>query len=70
LCEDDSQEEKEPESEDGAIDNEESPSVADLRTFSDLSHQEYQDIIDYMLTAVNRYDELPEDKVKEMEKIA
>jgi hypothetical protein len=44
--------------------------VADLRTFSDLSNQEYQDIIDYMLKAVNRYDELPEDKEKEMERIA
>lgn len=69
LCEDSDQDEEEPESENGE-DNKEDFSVADLRTFSDLSNQEYQEIIDYMLKAVNRYDELPEDKEQEMERIA
>ncbi len=69
LCET-GQDEEEPESENGESDNKEDFWVADLRTFSDLSNQEYQDIIDYMLKAVNRYDELPEDKEKEMERIA
>jgi hypothetical protein len=44
--------------------------VADLRDFSDVSNQQYQEIIDYMLNAVNRYDELPEDTEKKIEEIA
>lgn len=35
--------------------------------FSDLSDEEYQEIIDYMLDAVNNYSDLPEDKEKEIE---
>ncbi len=69
LC-DDSDEIEEAEPENIKSDNEEDFSVADLRDFSDVSNQQYQEIIDYMLNAVNRYDELPEDTEKEIEEIA
>lgn len=34
----------------------------DTRDFSELSDEEYQEIVDYMLDAVNKYSSLPEDK--------
>ncbi len=40
----------------------------DNRDFSELSDQEYQEIIDYMIDAVNDYSRLPEEKEIEIEK--
>jgi hypothetical protein len=39
----------------------------DERDFSELSQEEYQEIIDYMLDAVDDYSKLPEDKEKEIQ---
>lgn len=39
----------------------------DNRDFSELSDEEYQEIIDYMLDAVDDYSKLPEDKEKEIQ---
>jgi hypothetical protein len=36
------------------------------REFSELSNKEYQDLVDYMTSAVDQYATLPEDKENEM----
>lgn len=63
LCKE--QEDSEIEQENLEKENEEN--TWDVSNFSDLSDEEYQEIIDYMLEAVDNYSDLPEDKEKEIE---
>lgn len=63
LCKE--QEDSEIEQENLGKENEEN--TWDVSNFSDLSDEEYQEIIDYMLEAVDNYSDLPEDKEKEIE---
>ena len=50
--------------------NPESSENGGWRDFSELSEQEYQELVDYMTNAVDKYADLPEDKEKEMEQVA
>lgn len=44
----------------------EEENVWDVPNFSDLSDEEYQEIVDYMIDAVDGYSDLPEDKEEEI----
>jgi len=63
LCEDQNDSETEQE----ILEKENEQNTWDIPNFSDLSDEEYQEIIDYMLGAVDDYLELSEDKEKEIQ---
>ena len=54
----------------GSATNPESSDNGWWRSFSELSEQEYQELVDYMTNAVDKYDTLPADKEQEMNQVA
>lgn len=71
LCKDEDTElEPEPEDRNTIEYNNDTSTISDTRAFSELSNEEYQEMIDFMLNSVDKYSSLSDDKILEIEKNA